>query len=230
MRDRVQVNPNSDGDHKSPAMIKLLTEKELARRQMERAEAAVEVAEAALNKANTVYQRLNDVRSQRQAALTAYQQAQATQTCISELKLRLFGALSLLAGSVFVAAIQVSHRSTLVVLLLFSLPLALYALAKVRQLRGLQGFRQGYPPESEYKELVKRERQVSAMAEQSNAGYPALVARHQTASANLAYWQREFQKCKNSIDALHVAEQRARQSQQQGVNSPGRPITPRNHV
>jgi hypothetical protein len=213
MSDRVQVTPNGADGYKSPAMQRLLTEKELARRQMERAEAAVEVAEAALNNANAAWHEANDVRCQRQAALTAYQQAQATKTRISELKLRYYGAVALLVGSLFVSVRQVSHDSSLVVLLLFSLPLAWYALAKARQLRGLQRLRQVYPPESEYQALVKREQRLTAIAAKKSEGYPALVARHQAALADLTYWRHEFRRCKHSIDALHVAEQRAKQSE-----------------
>ncbi len=213
MSDRVQATPNGSDDHKSPAMLRLLTEKELARRQMERAEAAASVAEAALNAVNAAWQEANDVRCQMQAAWTAYQQAQATQTRISELRLRCFGSAVLLIGSLFLAAIQVSTQSSLVVLLLFSLPLAWYAASKGRQLRGLQPPRQMYLLEGEYRALVKREQRLNAISQRKQAGYPHLVARHQAALADLTYWRHEFQRCKQSIDALHVAEQRAKQSQ-----------------
>ncbi len=222
MRDRVQVTPNGADDHKSTAMLRLLTEKELARRQMERAEAAVEVAEAALNAANAAWHEANDVRCQVQAAWTTYQQAQAAQTRISELRLRCFGSAVLLFGSLFLAAIQVSTQSSLVVLLLFSLPLAWHAASKARQLRGLQPPRQVYLLGGEYQALVKREQRLSTIAAKKSEGYPALVARHQAALADLTYWRHEFRKCKNSIDALHVAEQRAKQSE---ARKP--PTTPR---
>jgi hypothetical protein len=213
MSDHVQVTPNGADDHKSPAMQRLLTEKELARRQMARAEAAVEVAEAALNAANAAWHEANDVRCHMQAAWTAYQQAQTTQTRISELRLRSFGSALLLIGSLFLAAIQVSTQSSLVVLLLFSLPLAWYAASKGRQLRGLQPPRQVYLLESEYRALVKREQRLSAIAAKKSEGYPALVARHQAALADLTYWRHEFQRCKHGIDALHAALQHAKQSQ-----------------
>jgi hypothetical protein len=193
-------------------MLKLLTEKELARRQMARAEAAVEVVEAALNATNAAWHEANEVRCQMQAAWTAYQQAQATQTRISELRLRCFGSAVLLIGSLFLAAIQVSTQSSLVVLLC-SLPLAWYAASKARQLRGLQPPRQVYLLERDYQALVKREQRLSAIAAKKSEGYPALGARHQAALADLTYWRHEFRKCKHSIDALHVAEQRAKQSQ-----------------
>jgi hypothetical protein len=213
MRDRVQATPNGSDDHKSPAMLKLLTEKELARRQMERAEAAVEVAEAALNATNAAWHEANDVRCQMQAAWTAYQQAKATQTRISELRLRCFGSAVLLIGSLLLAAIQVSTQSSLVVLLLCSLPLAWYAASKGRQLRGLHPPRQVYLLEGEYQALVKREQRLNAISQRKQEAYPHLVARHQAALADLTYWRHEFQRCKHSIDALHVAEQRTKQSQ-----------------
>jgi hypothetical protein len=148
-----------------------------------------------------------------QAAWTAYQQAQATQTRISELRLRCFGSAVLLFGSLLLAAIQVSAQSSLVVLLLCSLPLAWYAASKARQLRGLQPPRQVYLLGSDYQALVKREQRLSTMAAKKSEGYPALVARHQAALADLTYWRHEFRKCKHSIDALHGAEQRAKQSE-----------------
>jgi hypothetical protein len=221
MRDRAHFQPDAD-DHASPAMRTLFTEKELAHRQVARAEAAVSIAETALQAVQTAWQEANEVRCQRQAAWTAYQQAKATQTRIAELKLRCSGALILLVGSLVLATIQVSAQSSLVVLLLFTLPLALYACAKGRQLCGLHPPRQMYLLERECQTWAKRDQHAQAAYLRKSAGYPQLVARHQAALADLTYWRHELQRCQHRLDALYSAEQRAKQAQQHRL-----PSTPR---
>lgn len=209
MRDRAQFQSDAD-DSTSPAMRTLLTEKELARRQMARAEAAVSVAETALQAVQAAWQEANEVRCQRQAAWTAYQQAKATQTRIAELKLRCSGALILLVGSLLLATIQVSVQSSLVVVLLFTLPLALYACAKGRQLCGLHPPRQVSFLEHACQTWAKRDQQAQAAYLRKSIGYPQVVVRHQAALADLTYWRHEWQRCLHRIDALYLVEHHAK--------------------
>lgn len=209
---RVFPRPNGAGGSHHPAMV-LLTEQELARQQMEQAAAAVTAADAAVTAVDVAWQRAQETRRQATAAYHAYQQAQATETCIAELKFRFLGALLLLVATLGLAMIQVSLQSFTVVMLVFSLPLALYAWAKARQLRKLHAPRSVSQLEREYQAWARRDQEAQADYLRKRAGYAQLFARHQRAVARLNSWQREFRRCQQLVEAQQRAEQRANQFQ-----------------